>query len=134
MIDSVQVIKLEPKYVRENVLQVLELDSIKIPDGIEIKDQSIVHMFPGAVGGNHKHPRIEIFIGFGDLAFYYMEDELKSIKFGNDIGFMKMIVVPSMLPHAVRNESDTEQAVLYELANAKQYDSVQVEVIKNILK
>jgi hypothetical protein len=129
--NKVKIFKVSPKYVKEDILQVIQLDKLPIPYNIKIKDRSIVQMLPGAVGGNHIHPRIELFIGFGEVSFYYKDgNKIKTLEFGSSLNDIKLLFVPSMMPHAVKNTGHN-WAILYELADMKQIDVERYEVLKN---
>jgi len=53
-----------PTLFKENGLFIINIDKIdNIP--FIVKERSIVNIPPGELGGNHKHPRWEAFIGIG---------------------------------------------------------------------
>lgn len=114
----------------ETGLWVLNADDIPVDKGL-IKDQQIVHFQPLAIGGNHKHPRTEWFIGIGNLIFYWLDSfgMLQELKM-NPNGNLLLIEVPPLLPHTVINQSKTDTAVLFEYADAKQHDVEKVVVKK----
>lgn len=108
----------------------LNIDDIPLDKSL-IKDQQIVHFSPGGIGGNHKHPRIEWFIGIGDLFLIWIDEngEKKEINMSTEDGLL-LIEIPPNLSHAVVNKSDSSGATLFEYANEKQYDVEFIEVIK----
>jgi len=97
----------------------LNFDSVPI-DWDNIKDKRIVYLGPGLVGGNHRHPRTEWFIGMGDLVFVWLDEDgvRKETPMFPD-GKVKMITVPSFVPHAIINRSDDQFAILLELGSGK---------------
>jgi hypothetical protein len=95
------------------------LNTQDIPvDKTLIKDQQIVHFAPLSVGGNHKHPRIEWFVGIGELEFIWLDKNgNKKIQQMNPDGQLLLIEVPPFLPHAVKNSSVEKIGILFELAD-----------------
>lgn len=115
--------KLDYSYKKENIdLWKLNLDDIPV-DKDRIKVREIIHFPPGSVGGNHKHPRTEWFIGIGELVLYWQdEDGNKHENFlSNDEGLI-MVQIPPFLPHAVKNVSEFKFGILLEYADAEQTD------------
>lgn len=106
------------------------LNTDDIPVGKEkIKDQQIVHLAPLSVGGNHKHPRTEWFIGIGDLLFVWLDESgNKHQEHMHPDGKILLIEVPPFLPHAVANKSETNVGILFEMADGKMVDVEKVEV------
>lgn len=94
-----------------------------------IKDRQIVHLAPQSVGGNHKHPRTEWFIGIGDLIFVWLDENgEKHQEHMHPNGQIKLITAPPFLPHAVVNQSRDKTGVLFEMADGKMQDVEAVEV------
>ncbi len=113
-------------------LWVLNEDDVPIDKNL-IHDQQIVHFSPQTFGGNHKHPRIEWFIGIGDLTFWWLdEDGKKHEEHMNPEGQLVLIEVPSYLPHAVVNNSVTKNAVMFEYADAKMSNVEEIVIVKNL--
>lgn len=107
---------------------VLNTDDIPF-DKSKIKDQQIVHLASGSTGGNHKHPRIEWFIGIGDLVFTWLDEKgQKHTEHMHPNGQILLFEVPPFLAHAVSNISKTTNAVLFEFADMKQVNTEKVEV------
>lgn len=117
-----QIIPLEYSYKKDNNnLWVLNLDDLPIDKDV-IKDSQIVHFSPGAVGGNHKHPRTEWFIAMGELVLYWLDSTGKRHeKFMTDPEKVVLIKIPPFVPHAVKNISEFKFGVLFEYADAKQH-------------
>lgn len=106
---------------------VLNTDDIPVGDE-SIQDVQLVHLAPGSVGGNHKHPRTEWFIGIGDLLFIWLDDEGNTHQeHMHPDGQIMLITVTPYLPHAVANVSPDKVGILYEMADGKMKD---VEVVK----
>jgi uncharacterized RmlC-like cupin family protein len=83
-----------------------------------IKDQQIVHLGPGSVGGNHKHPRTEWFIALGDLVLVWLDENgSKQEVHMNPNEEIRLIKVPPFLPHAVVNRSVDQAGILFEMAD-----------------
>lgn len=78
----------------------------------------------GQVGGNHAHSHREGFIAIGSGLTMYWRDKngvLRSEAMNPD-DQLKLFIVQSLVPHAIRNESNT-LAVLLEYADQTQNDS-----------
>ena len=98
---------------------VLNKNDIPVADD-EINDEQIVHLAPKSVGGNHKHPRTEWFIGIGDLAFVWLDEQGQShTEPMHPNGQILLIKVPPFLAHAVVNQSEDKVGILFEMADAK---------------
>lgn len=112
----------------ESEVWVLNTDDIPVQKEI-IKDQQIVHLAPLSVGGNHKHPRTEWFIGIGDLYFVWLdEDGARHEESMHPDGQIVLIEVPPYLPHAVVNKSKDKVGILFEMADEKMEKVEQVKV------
>jgi len=124
------VTKLDYTYKKPDTeVWVLNTDDIPV-DLDKVKDQQIVHLAPLSVGGNHKHPRTEWFIGIGDLEFVWLDESgEKHVQHMHPDGQILLIEVPPFLAHAVRNASKTSNAVLFEYADMKQKEVEKVEVV-----
>jgi uncharacterized RmlC-like cupin family protein len=127
---SPKIITLDYTYKKPDVdVWILNTDDIPIDKSL-IKDQQIVHLAPRAIGGNHKHPRTEWFIGIGDLVFVWLDEQgIKHEEYMHPNGEIKLITVPSLLPHAVVNKSKNQVGVLFEFADGKQENVEQVKVV-----
>lgn len=110
---------INPDYIKDNGLFVLDIDRDGLPLGFEPKARTIVTIPPQAQGGNHRHSRIEAFVGFGEgLELHWIDEsgEHQSAPM-NPNGELLLFVMPSMVPHAVVNTSTTTQAFLLEYAD-----------------
>lgn len=126
------IIPVKPTFKLENELWVLDIDSIVLPEKIHIAEKTIVSIPPQQFGGNHKHPRIEAFIGLGEnLEFLWLDDKKKVHKQPlMQKGKLSLIIVPSYLPHVIVNRSQKTTEVMLEYANEPQHD---VEPVQGLL-
>ncbi len=112
----------------ETDVWVLNTDDIPVDKDI-IKDQQIIHLAPQSIGGNHKHSRTEWFVGIGNLVFVWLDDNSKRHEeHMHPSGQLKLITVPSFLAHAVVNKSQDKIGILFELADEKMKDVIQIKV------
>ena len=93
--------------------------NIPLPEGFMAKTVDLVYFDPGDKGGNHSHPRTEIFvIKSGSLEIHVKQDDGK-VKIHNlevtENGY-QAIVIPPNIPHAVINDSN-KPAVMLELSD-----------------
>ena len=125
-----EMLKFKPTYVREDGLTVINDSSIEFPKDFVVKVRSVVVFPPGSKGGNHKHPRVEIFYSAGDLTFVYLDEseQKHEISMAPEKENYKLFIVPSFLPHAVVNKTDKD-LILMEYANEEQHDKVEIEII-----
>lgn len=124
---DVKIIPIEPKYKKENGVVVVDIDKFKIP--FEIKEKSLVYIPPKEIGGNHKHPRTEAFVGIGEgLKIIWKDKNGKLIeKNMNSDRELLLFVIPADTPHVIINNSDKQFGILMEFADDIQHD---VELIK----
>jgi hypothetical protein len=111
-------------------VRVLNFNDIPTPNE-KIKDRTLVHLGPLSIGGNHQHPRTEWFVGFGpELEIHWLDDEgqLHS-QLMNPNGELVLCEVPPFLPHAIRNNSQHQFALLLEFADAPQSNVESVNII-----
>ena len=125
---KIQQILITPTYKKENGLWVLDLDDIKIP--FYIKERSIVNIPPSQIGGNHRHPRQEAFMGIGEYLELVWNEGGKSKRVEmNPEGKLILFIIPPNLEHAVINNSEAVNGILIEFADEAQRD---IEVRKVI--
>lgn len=117
-------------YQRQEMgIWVLNTDDLPL-DMTKVHDQQLVHLAPGAIGGNHKHPRTEWFIGIGDLELVWLDE--KGVRQTHQLYPKQKLLlaeIPPFIPHAVRNLSSTDNALLYEYADKKQHDVIKVDIL-----
>lgn len=130
--NSVITIDFEFSYTKqEEKLRVIILEKLPLPKWFNAKERSVVELSPGAIGGNHKHPRAEAFFALqGKPEFHWLDGAGKKHQESMDRveGKFKLFIVPAFVPHAVINRSD-EEATMVEFATDAQHDVVPVEVI-----
>lgn len=126
-----KITKLKFTYKREDSdIWVLNKKDIPVDDE-KIKDEQIVHIAPGNSGGNHKHPRIEWFIGIGELEFYWLDAKGEEHKTHmNPNGELLLLEIPPYLPHAVKNVSKDKIGIIFELADRVQEGVEKIQLIK----
>jgi hypothetical protein len=129
----VEHIRVEPRYRREDGLVAIGIDEFPLPDEFEVRDSALIHIPPGVVGGNHRHPRVELFLTTNvalQLHWVDLENDVTHVEAMTTSDEIWLWVVPSLVPHAIVNTGD-EPAMLYELANALQHDVEAYPVVAN---
>jgi len=100
------------------------LNNLSLPVDFLNHHQVMLHIPPMQMGGNHKHPRREIFISLSDDVELHWVDEDGNIhinKMKEENQFYIFDVHP-FVPHAIINLSQKSAAVLLELADDYQHD------------
>ncbi len=133
IIKFVKKIKINPSYKKDNGNFVLSFDDIPTPKNFNKVDQSIVYIKAGQIGGNHKHKRTEVFVGFGEGLEIYWLDKKGKLNFEkmNPNGELLVFFIAPFIPHAIKNNSKNS-GVLIEIADSKQTlaDVERVKVIE----
>ena len=108
-----------------------DLETIPFPSGFSPSMRFVAYLTPGKVGGNHRHPRTEVFLGIGEgLEFVWIDKEgKKQSKKMNTGGKLMLVMVSPFVPRAVANHCEKESAVLLEFADAALESEEKVEVI-----
>ena len=123
-------VRFSPTHTRKDGL---ELSNIPIPEGFKVVDYSLVSIPAGSMGGNHKHPRTEVFVTMDPLTLYWLDEnnEVQETSMGPVNGQYKLFTAPPFLPHAVINETG-EKALLVEFSDqaSDPKDVVKVEVVR----
>jgi len=112
---------IEPVHKKENGLWIIDIDKIKIP--FKVKERSVVYIPPSQIGGNHKHPRWEAFVGVGEgMELSWKENnQLKKGKMNpNDKTYL--FIIPPFIEHVVKNNSKNQNGILIEFADQPQKD------------
>ncbi len=123
-------IVITPTYKKDNGVWVLNTQTIVFPQRFQIVEQSIVYIPPHQYGGNHKHPRVECFIGIGNnLELWWQDEQGRTNKELMNDSNLCLFLMPSYVPHLVYNGSSEHSAILYEYANDKQHDVVTASLI-----
>lgn len=125
-----EILKFGPTYKKEDGLVVIDDVSVPLPENFKTRIQSTVVFPAGAMGGNHKHPRLEAFYSTSDLTLIYLDEngEKKEMSMAPEEGEYKLFVIPPNLPHAVVNRTEKE-VVMVEFANEEQHDVEVFELI-----
>ncbi len=118
-----------PTYTKENGLMLFNLKTIE-PDGFLVKEKNVIYIPPLEAGGNHRHPRTEAFLAFGDLELIWQDKEGKirreEIAYGKQTA---IFIVDSMTPHAVKNKSKDNFGILIEFASEEQHDVEEIKLV-----
>lgn len=118
----------KPTYTKDNGIWVLDIDRLPLPSDFHILEKKIIAFPPNQYGGNHKHPRTEIFIVLGgNLVLVWLDSQ--GVKKERPLESTLLCVITPHIPHAVVNRSEKDTGILLELANAQQYDVQPVQVI-----
>lgn len=121
---------IEPAYKKDEGFWVIRTQEHFSEIPFEVQEQSLITIPPGKIGGNHKHPRKEAFIGLGEKLYLVWQDndgKIHEEKMEDEN--VNLFIIPSMLPHAVINKSTTAVATLYEYASEPQHDVKRVELV-----
>lgn len=124
-------IPIKPKYKKDNGLWNLDTLSLPLPGGFAVKERNLVYIPADEFGGNHKHPRTEVFVGIGGNLFIVWQDaagEKHEDKMMDDDQLYMFIVEP-LTPHAVINKG-SGFSVLLELADGPNIGVEQVAVLE----
>lgn len=126
----VEKITIQPSFTYPNGVWNLNLADIKLPEGFLKKEEKLLCIPAGAVGGNHSHPRTEIFIGVGENLLLVWEDAEGTRHKENmsDAGAQCMFIVHSLTPHAVVNNG-TQAALLLEIADGPLVDAMDANLV-----
>ncbi len=111
-------IKIKPRYSKKNGQMSIDIDRNELP--FEVKDKAVVYIPPKAVAGNHIHSRQEALVCLGEnVDFIWLDKAGKQrITKMHQRGQQLIItIVPSGVPHAVRNNSTSQPAILIEYAD-----------------
>lgn len=124
---------MKPEFITLPVIQRQKgvvIDMTQLPLDREVAVVEVMQTLkPKVVGGNHKHARVEWFIGFGDLQLFWIEaGQVQHAPMQHD-GAPFLIKIPSGLSHAVVNNSQTETAVVFEFADGPMHNVEKVEVV-----
>lgn len=120
---------IEPAFKRENGLFIIDIDEVKLPEDFEAIERSVVYIPPKQIGGNHKHPRKEIFIGLGDLELIWIDEDGEVHKEEMGGKELKIFVIESMIPHTLKNNSESKFGVLIEFASEKQHGVEEIKLV-----
>ena len=120
----VQMIPIPQTEKRADGMLKVDLNTIPVPSDFFNRYQLMISIPPMRFGGNHKHPRREIFICLSDdVELHWVDEEGKTqvCKMKEDQQ-LYLFDVPPYVPHAIINLSLSAPAVILELAEEKQHD------------
>ena len=108
-----------PSYTRDiQGVSVLVVDDIPLPKGFTPgPPPHLIQIGPHGWGGNHRHRRQEVYVGYGEGLVMIWRDangERREAPMTSNDGMLQMVVMPSMVPHLVENRA-AAPAILYEL-------------------
>lgn len=109
---------------RSDGLLKIDLKKLPLPHDFSNHHQLMIYIPPMRFGGNHRHPRREIFISLSDnVELHWIDRDGKThiykMKENNQL---YLFDVHPLVPHAIINLSQDSAAVLLELADADQHD------------
>lgn len=109
----------------------IDLNNLPLPLDFINHQQMMIYIPPRGFGGNHKHPRREIFICLSDeVELHWIDKEgalhINKMKEENQL---YLFDAHPFVPHAIINLSQTASAVLLELADADQYNVEPYQVL-----
>lgn len=112
--------QIDPSFKKESGLFLISLDDIPLPKNFQAVDKSVILIPPYQLGGNHKHPRTEVFVGLGEaLEICWLENGKTVCKQMNPKNKLFVFTVPAYTPHVIKNTGETN-GVIIELADQKQ--------------
>ncbi len=124
-----KILKFKPTYKKEDGLVVIDEGSVPIPEGFSIIERSVVVFPPGSKGGNHKHPRTELFYTNGNLVLICLDNGVKKeISMAPEDGEYKLFVMSPGLSHVVVNRTNGE-LIMFEFADEEQHDVETAKII-----
>jgi len=128
---NIEKFPVQVKYKKQNGLWVVDLEKLALPKGFNPVEKNLLFMPPQQFGGNHKHPREEVFLGINENLQIIWLDEMgqRHEEIMNPKGELFIFYVPANTPHVVRNNSKTLFGILYELASDHQHDVERVNII-----
>lgn len=109
------------------------LSDVPVPAELLAVPPSVVALPPGQVGGNHSHPRTEVFVAFGAQLELVWRDETGHDHREEMLAKDQLIlfIIPPHLPHAVINHSKTSWGFLLEFSDQPQHEVKNVPLVGN---
>lgn len=108
----------EPSYTKDNQgLQVLSMEDIPLPKDFSPQAAPLlIRIAPYGWGGNHRHKRREIWIGYGELYLIWRDEKGKrrEAKMTRPDGSIQAFMVAPQVPHMIENRGDS-LGLVYEL-------------------
>lgn len=114
--------RISPIYTKENGVWVLAVSEIRKNIPFEIIDETVVHIPPHQVAGQHSHLRSEAFVCMGeDVFLHWKHDQTQKSFEMNPEGNVFVCILPSGVAHAVENTS-SNSVYLLEFADGPQIE------------
>lgn len=128
---KVDVIPIQNFDKRADGMLKIDLKDLPLPSDFLNRHQVMIYIPPMGFGGNHKHPRREVFISLSDDVELHWVDEngiihINKMKEENQV---YLFDVHPFVPHAIINLSQKSAAVLLELTDDYQHDVEPYEVL-----
>lgn len=100
------------------------MNELPLPADFLNHHQIMLSIPPMQIGGNHKHPRREIFLSLSDdVELHWIDqDGIAHINKMKEENQLYLFDVPPFVPHAIINLSQKSAAVLLELNDDYQHD------------
>jgi len=115
-------IPVQVMYKKDNGMFVFNLNELPPVEGFTLTERVGIVIPPDIIGGNHRHLRQEAFIAMHPgLQIYWLELDgvRQTLPLMGKNQELFLTLVPSMVPHAVKNTSEKEHAALIEYSNMK---------------
>lgn len=127
----VDVIPIQNVDMRPDGMLKIDLNDFPFPSDFSKYQQVALYIPPMRRGGNHKHPRREVFVCLNeDVELHWVDENghthVNPMREGNQL---YLFDVHPFVPHAIINLSSTSAAVVLEFADADQHDVEPCSVI-----
>ena len=128
---KVDIIPIQNVDKRVDALLKIDLNNLPLPFDFLNYHQIMIYIPPTRFGGNHKHPRREIFISLSDdVELHWVDrDGITHINKMKEENQLYLFDVHPFVPHAIINLSQKSAAVLLELADDYQRDVEPYQVL-----
>lgn len=128
---GINIIPIENFEIRDDGFIKIDLKNLPLPSDFLNHQQIVLSIPPKGIGGNHKHPRRELFISLSDnLELHWIDKEgihhRNKMKEGNQ--FYLFDILP-FVPHAIINVSQKVPAFLLEFADDLQHNVQPYQVL-----
>lgn len=132
---KVDIIPLQSYDKRVDGLLKIDLNNLSLPSDFLTHHQILIYIPPMQYGGNHIHPRREIFICLSDnVELHWVDKEGITHKHKmKEENQLYLFDVPPFVPHAVVNLSQDSAAVLLEISDADQQDVEPYAVLSTLI-
>ena len=119
---KVDVIPVSKFHKRTDGLLIVDLADLPLPSDFLNQHQILIYFPPMQFGGNHKHPRREIFFSLSDDVELHWIDQngAKHVRKMKEENQIYIFDVQPFVPHAIVNLSKKSTAVVLELTDARQ--------------